>query len=264
LYCDPDGNFPNHEPDPTKQENLEDLLSDIAISGADVGIALDGDGDRVVIVTNSTKVIASDKLLMLFAKELLATQPGADILFDVKCSRDLVTVITSNGGRPVMTKSGHAWLKAGLEETHAPLAGEMSGHFIFNDRWGGFDDGLYAAARFLEILANSFDSTADDLFADFPVRANTPEIIIPVAEAHKQEVMEQLIANNTEIPNAIINTLDGLRVEFPDAWGIVRASNTGAHLVARFEGNDDDALQRVQECFRYMLQEADSMLLLPF
>ncbi len=264
LYCDPDGNFPNHEPDPTKPENLEDLLSDIAISGADVGIALDGDGDRVVIVTNSTKIIASDKLLMLFAKELLATQPGADILFDVKCSRDLVTIITSHGGRPVMTKSGHAWLKAGLEETHAPLAGEMSGHFIFNDRWGGFDDGLYAAARFLEILANNFGSSADDLFSDFPVRSNTPEISIPVAEAHKKEVMDQLIANNADIPNAIINTLDGLRVEFPDGWGLVRASNTGAHLVARFEGNDDEALQRVQECFKYMLQEADPMMLLPF
>jgi len=264
LYCEPDGNFPNHEPDPTKQENLEDLLSDIAISGADVGIALDGDGDRVVIVTNSTKVIASDKLMMLFAKELLATQPGADVLFDVKCSRDLVTVITANGGRPVMTKTGHAWLKAGLEETNAPLAGEMSGHFIFNDRWGGFDDGLYAAARFLEILANNFDATADDLFAEFPVRISTPEIMISVAEDHKFEVVEQLIAHHSDIPNAIVNTLDGLRVEFPDGWGIVRASNTGAHLVARFEGNDEQALQRVQDFFRQALQRADGMLLLPF
>ena len=264
LYCNPDGNFPNHDPDPTKAENLEDLLSDVAISGADVGIALDGDGDRVVIVTNSTKIIPSDKLLMLFAKELLATQPGADILFDVKCSRDLVTVITSNGGRPVMTKSGHSWLKAGMEETGAPLAGEMSGHFFFKDRWGGFDDGLYAAARFLEILANSYGSTADDLFAGFPERFSTPEIIIPVAEELKQSLIAQLIDNSKNIPNAIVNTIDGLRVEFPEAWGIVRASNTGSHLVARFEANDEAGLKQVKSFFKNLLQEADPMLLLSF
>lgn len=264
LYCNPDGNFPNHEPDPTKAENLEDLLSDVAISGADVGIALDGDGDRVVIVTNSTKIIPSDKLLMLFAKELLATQPGADILFDVKCSRDLVTVITTNGGRPIMTKSGHSWLKAGMEETGAPLAGEMSGHFFFKDRWGGFDDGLYAAARFLEILANSYGSTADDLFAGFPERFSTPEIIIPVAEDLKQSLIARLIANSKDIPNAVVNTIDGLRVEFPSGWGIVRASNTGSHLVARFEANDEASLEQVKEFFRDLLQLADPMLLPSF
>jgi phosphomannomutase/phosphoglucomutase len=264
LYCNPDGNFPNHDPDPTKAENLEDLLSDVAISGADVGIALDGDGDRVVIVTNSTKIIASDKLLMLFAKELLATQPGADILFDVKCSRDLVTVITTNGGRPIMTKSGHSWLKAGMEETGAPLAGEMSGHFFFKDRWGGFDDGLYAAARFLEILANSYGSTADDLFAGFPERFSTPEIIIPVAEDLKQPLIARLIANSKDIPNAVVNTIDGLRVEFPSGWGIVRASNTGSHLVARFEANDEASLEQVKEFFRDLLQLADPMLLPSF
>ena len=264
LYCNPDGNFPNHEPDPTKAENLEDLLSDVAISGADVGIAFDGDGDRVVIVTNSTKIIPSDRLLMLFAKELLATQPGADILFDVKCSRDLVTVITSNGGRPVMTKSGHSWLKAGLEETGAPLAGEMSGHFFFKDRWGGFDDGLYAAARFLEILANSYGSTADDLFNDFPIRFSTPEIEIPVAEEEKKALIERLIVNSKSIPNAIVNTTDGLRVEFTESWGIVRASNTGSYLVARFEANDEESLQQVKEFFKDLLQKSDPMLLLSF
>ncbi len=264
LYCNPDGNFPNHDPDPTKAENLEDLLSDVAISGADVGIALDGDGDRVVIVTNSTKIIASDKLLMLFAKELLATQPGADILFDVKCSRDLVTVITTNGGRPIMTKSGHSWIKAGMEETGAPLAGEMSGHFFFKDRWGGFDDGLYAAARFLEILANSYGSTADDLFACFPERFSTPEIIIPVSEDLKQPLIARLIANSKDIPNAVVNTIDGLRVEFPSGWGIVRASNTGSHLVARFEANDEASLEQVKEFFRDLLQLADPMLLPSF
>jgi len=264
LYCNPDGNFPNHEPDPTKAENLEDLLSDVAISGADVGIAFDGDGDRVVIVTNSTKIIPSDRLLMLFAKELLATQPGADILFDVKCSRDLVTVITANGGRPVMTKSGHSWLKAGLEETGAPLAGEMSGHFFFKDRWGGFDDGLYAAARFLEILANSYGSTADDLFNDFPVRFSTPEIEIPVAEEEKKALIERLIVNSKSIPNAIVNTTDGLRVEFTESWGIVRASNTGSYLVARFEANNEESLQQVKEFFKDLLQKSDPMLLLSF
>lgn len=264
LYCNPDGNFPNHDPDPTKAENLEDLLSDVAISGADVGIAFDGDGDRVVIVTNSTKIVASDRLLMLFARELLATQPGADILFDVKCSRDLVAVITSNGGRPVMTKSGHSWIKAGLEETGAPLAGEMSGHFYFKDRWGGFDDGLYAAARFLEILANSYGSTADDLFSGFPVRVSTPEMTIPVAEELKQQLVDRLIANSQDIPNAIVNTIDGLRVEFPYGWGIVRASNTGSHLVARFEANDEAGLEQIKAFFRDLLQLADPMLLPSF
>ncbi|WP_170106948.1 phosphomannomutase/phosphoglucomutase [Agitococcus lubricus] len=264
LYCDPDGNFPNHDPDPTKAENLDDLLSDVAISGADVGIALDGDGDRVVIVTNSTKVVASDRLLMLFAKEILATQPGADILYDVKCSRDLVTVITQNGGRPVMTKTGHSWLKAAIQETNAPLAGEMSGHFIFNDRWGGFDDGLYAAARFLEILANTYDATADDLFKQFPVRVSTPEIHIPIAEDHKAVLMERLVNDYHDIPNAVVNTTDGLRVEFPDAWGLIRASNTGAHLVARFEANDEEALATIKDFFKRLLQQAEPMLLMTF
>lgn len=263
LYCEPDGNFPNHEPDPCKQENLEDLLSDVAISGADLGIALDGDGDRLVVVTNSTKVIASDRLLMLFAKDMLATQPGADILFDVKCSRDLVNVITSHGGRPVMTRTGHAWLKAGVAETNAPLAGEMSGHFIFNDRWQGFDDGLYAAARFLEILSTSM-GTADDLFTEFPERYATPELQVLVSEDHKHEVIDKLVAASEDILDGTVNTTDGLRVEFTDGWGLVRASNTGAYLVVRFEGHTEDALDRIKAYFRDLLRQADPMLLLPF
>lgn len=261
LYCTPDGNFPNHDPDPSKLENLDDLLSDVAISGADLGLAFDGDGDRVVIVTNSTKVIASDKLLMLFAKELLATQPGADVLFDVKCSRDLVSVITSNGGRPIMTKTGHSYIKAGMEQTGALLAGEMSGHFCFKDRWGGFDDGLYAAARFLEILANNFGATADDLFAQFPERCVTPEIQILVDEEGKHSLIETLIAQNREISNGVINTTDGLRIEFAYGWGVVRASNTGSYLVARFEANDESGLQQIKAVFKELLQKADPMML---
>ncbi|MCP5174077.1 MAG: phosphomannomutase/phosphoglucomutase [Moraxellaceae bacterium] len=262
LYCTPDGNFPNHDPDPSKLANLDDLLSDVAISGADLGLAFDGDGDRVVVVTNSTKVIASDKLLMLFAKELLATQPGADILFDVKCSRDLVTVITSNGGRPIMTKTGHSFLKLGLEQTGALLAGEMSGHFFFKDRWGGFDDGLYAAARFLEILANQFDSTADDLFTQFPERCATPEIQIPVDDAQKVSLINTLIQQNKDMADANVNTTDGLRIEFAHGWGVVRASNTGSYLVARFEANTEDDLQQVKSTFKELLQKADPMMLI--
>lgn len=263
LYCDPDGNFPNHDPDPTRPENLEDLLSDVAISGADLGIALDGDGDRLVIVTNSTRIIPSDRLLMLFAREILATQPGADILFDVKCSRDLVSVITSSGGRPVMTRTGHAWLKSALEENPAPLAGEYSGHFIFCDRWQGFDDGLYAAARFLEILAQSA-GTADDLFASFPERLSTPELSIPISEEYKFEVVQRLVEHAAHIADATVNTIDGLRVEWPTGWGLVRASNTGAHLVARFEANDEESLDRIKSAFRELLNQVDPMLLLPF
>lgn len=261
LYCTPDGSFPNHDPDPSKLENLDDLLSDVAISGADLGLAFDGDGDRVVIVTGSTKVIASDKLLMLFAKELLATQPGADILFDVKCSRDLVTIINTNGGRPIMTKTGHSYIKAGMEQTGALLAGEMSGHFCFKDRWGGFDDGLYAAARFLEILANNFGATADELFAEFPERCVTPEIQILVDEERKHSLIETLIAQNREISGGVINTTDGLRVEFAYGWGVVRASNTGSYLVARFEANDEVGLQQIKATFKELLQKADPMML---
>lgn len=264
LYCTPDGNFPNHDPDPSKLANLDDLLSDVAISGADVGLAFDGDGDRVVVVTNSTKVIASDKLLMLFAKELLATQPGADVLFDVKCSRDLVTVITANGGRPVMSKTGHSFLKQGLEETGALLAGEMSGHFFFKDRWGGFDDGIYAAARFLEILANNFDATADDIFAEFPERFSTPEIQILVDESQKVSLINTLIQQNKDMSGANVNTIDGLRIEFAHGWGVVRASNTGSYLVARFEANSEDDLQQVKSTFKDLLQKADPMMLLSF
>lgn len=264
LYCTPDGNFPNHDPDPSKLENLDDLLSDVAISGADVGLAFDGDGDRVVVVTNSTKVIASDKLLMLFAKELLATQPGADVLFDVKCSRDLVSVITSNGGRPIMTKTGHSFLKQGLEQTGALLAGEMSGHFFFKDRWGGFDDGLYAAARFLEILANTYGASSDELFTQFPERCSTPEIQIYVDDEAKHNLVQTLISQNKDLAGANINTTDGLRIEFAYGWGVVRASNTGSYLVARFEANDEDGLQQVKNTFKELLQKADPMMLVSF
>ncbi|HEX5361081.1 MAG TPA: phosphomannomutase/phosphoglucomutase [Fluviicoccus sp.] len=263
LYCEPDGNFPHHDPDPCNPHNLEDLLSDVAISGADLGLAFDGDGDRVVVVTNSTRIVASDKLLMLFAREVLATQPGADIIFDVKCSRDLVQVITSHGGRPVMSKTGHSWLKAAVAETGAPLAGELSGHFIFNDRWLGFDDGLYAAARFLEILATS-SGNADDLFVEFPERIATIEMKIPVSNEYRSEVMSSLLQLSEQITDGTVNTTDGLRIEYAHGWGLVRPSNTGAYLVARFEGNDEQGLEMVKTQFREMLIQADPMLLLPF
>lgn len=263
LYCEPDGHFPHHDPDPCNPHNLEDLLSDVAISGADLGLAFDGDGDRVVVVTNSTRIIPSDKLLMLFAREVLATQPGADIIFDVKCTRDLVSMITTHGGRPVMSKTGHSWLKAAVAETGAPLAGEMSGHFIFNDRWQGFDDGLYAAARFLEILAGS-EGTADDLFREFPERVATPELKIPLSDDHRDEVMRGLVEQAESITDGTINKTDGLRIEFAHGWGLVRPSNTGSYLVARFEGNDEQDLEAVKTRFRDMLIQADPMLLLPF
>jgi len=263
LYCDPDGRFPHHDPDPSNPHNLEDLLSDVAIGGADLGLAFDGDGDRVVVVTNSTRIVASDKLLMLFAKEVLSTQPGADIIFDVKCSRDLVSVITSAGGRPVMTRTGHSWLKTAVAESGAPLAGELSGHFIFNDRWQGFDDGLYAAARFLEILAAS-DGTVDDLFSQFPERVSTPEIHIAISENERAVVLESLGRQAESVTDGTVNTTDGVRIEFAHGWGVVRASNTGAYLTARFEANDEDSLERIKDFFREQLLEADPMLLISF
>ncbi len=262
LFCEPDGNFPNHHPDPARPENLDDLARAVAANEAGLGIAFDGDGDRLGIVTPSGKVIYTDRLMMLLAQHVLASNPGADIIFDVKCSRDLVSVITGNGGRPVMNRTGHSYLKAKLAETGAPLAGEMSGHIIFNDRWYGFDDAIYAAARVLEILSLEAGD-ADAVFAAFPEAVSSPELHVPVDDSVKEPLVFML-AKKAQFKDATVNTLDGLRVDFADGWGLVRASNTTPSLSLRFEGRDEPAFQRIQGQFRDLLLSIEPELKLPF
>jgi phosphomannomutase/phosphoglucomutase len=262
LFCEVDGKFPNHHPDPSKPENLEDLMGVVAANNADIGIAFDGDGDRIGVVTAGGKNIFPDRLMMLYSKHVLTTNPGADIIFDVKCTRDLPALISSLGGRPVMCKTGHSFIKNKLKETGAALAGEMSGHIFFNDRWFGFDDAIYSAARLLEILSLE-TGTSDEVFAEFPENPSTPEINIPVSDEAKFGVMEAL-KYSANFPDANVITIDGLRVEFPDSWGLVRASNTTPCLVARFEGKTPEALAAVQEKFRTLLQGVDPAIKLPF
>ncbi|MBZ2189069.1 phosphomannomutase/phosphoglucomutase [Alcanivorax sp. JB21] len=263
LFAEVDGHFPNHHPDPSRPENLHALIQAVTQHNADIGIAFDGDGDRLGIVTPKGEIIWPDRLLMLFARDLLSRSPGADILFDVKCSRELAKLISRMGGRPLMGKSGHALMKARMRETGAPLAGEMSGHMFFADRWYGFDDALYAAARLLEILALESHS-ADVLFDRLTTGVTTPELLIPASEQSKFALVERLIARQAAFADGNISTLDGLRVDFEDGWGLVRASNTTPALTARFEGRDKAALQRIVALFRTELQSIEPKLKLPF
>jgi len=262
LFCEVDGKFPNHHPDPSKPENLEDLIGAVAANNADIGIAFDGDGDRIGVITAAGKNIYPDRLMMLLSKHVLTTNPGADIIFDVKCTRDLAALISSYGGRPVMSKTGHSFIKSKLKETGAALAGEMSGHIFFNDRWFGFDDAIYAAGRLLEILSLE-SGDADAMFAEFPENPSTPELNIPVPDAKKFALIDAMKAK-ARFSDATIITIDGLRVEMQDAWGLVRASNTSPCIVARFEGRTPAALASVQSRFRTLLASVDSSLEIPF
>nr|WP_210404753.1 phosphomannomutase/phosphoglucomutase [Hahella sp. CCB-MM4] len=262
LYCDVDGQFPNHHPDPGKPANLQDLISKVKEVGADIGIAFDGDGDRIGVVTGQGKIIWPDRLLMLFAKDVVSRNPGADVIFDVKCSRRLNGLISSVGGRPVMWKTGHSLIKAKMKETGALLAGEMSGHIFFKERWLGFDDGLYSMARLLEILGID-DRGADEMFEEFPEDISTPELNVEVGEAAKFRIMEQLI-QRANWGDANVSGIDGVRVEYSDGWGLCRASNTSPVLVLRFEAETEDALERIQETFKRQLLAIDPALNLPF
>ncbi len=262
LFCEVDGNFPNHHPDPSKPENLEDLRHAVSEHHADLGLAFDGDGDRVGVITPAGRNVFADRLLMLFAKHVLVSSPGADIIYDVKCTRDLRGLIASHGGRPIMSRTGHSFIKAKLKETNASLAGEMSGHIFFNDRWFGFDDGLYAGARLLEILALE-TADADQIFAEFPDHFSTPELNITVSDANKFQIVESLKAK-AQFSDGQVSTLDGLRVDFSSAWGLIRASNTTPVLVARFEGLTQGDLDQVQARFRDLLMQVDPTLDIPF
>jgi len=262
LFCEVDGNFPNHHPDPGKLENLEDLIAKVKSENADLGLAFDGDGDRVGVVTNAGTVVFPDRLLMLFAKDVVSRNPGADIIFDVKCTRRLTPLISGYGGRPVMWKTGHSLIKKKMKETGALLAGEMSGHIFFKERWYGFDDGIYSAVRLLEILSQD-KRNAEQVFAAFPNDISTPEINITVTEESKFTIIEAL-HRDAHWGEANITTLDGVRVDYPKGWGLVRASNTTPVLVLRFEAESEDELKRIQEVFRAQLYTVAPDLTLPF
>lgn len=252
LYCEVDGDFPNHHPDPGKPANLADLIARVQAEKADIGLAFDGDGDRLGVVTNSGKIIWPDRLLMLFARDVVSRNPGADVLYDVKCSRRLAGVISEAGGRPIMWKTGHSLMKAKMKETGALLAGEMSGHIFFGERWYGFDDGLYSAARLLEILGIE-DRHSDEVFEDFPEDISTPELNVEVTEDTKFGLVERL-GKEGRFGDGNISTIDGIRVDYADGWGLCRASNTTPMLVLRFEAETEEALERIKQIFREQLQ----------
>lgn len=252
LYCEVDGNFPNHHPDPSQPKNLEELIRRVRSEGADLGLAFDGDGDRLGVVDASGEIIWPDRQMMLFARDVLSRNPGAEIIFDVKCSGHLKSIIEQHGGKPVMWRTGHSLIKARMKESGAPLAGEMSGHIFFKERWYGFDDALYSAARLLEILVNAKRPPAE-VFAELPGGVATPELRMDVPESEHAAVMQRLV-DNARFDGAEITTIDGLRVDFPDGWGLVRPSNTTPCLVLRFEGDTQEALERVQASFRELLK----------
>ncbi len=262
LYCEVDGEFPNHHPDPSEPANLEDLIIMVRHEDADLGLAFDGDGDRLGVVDRSGNIVWADRQLMLFARDVLSRNPGATIVYDVKCSRRLAEVIREAGGVPLMWKTGHSLMKAKLKEEGAPIAGEMSGHIFFKERWYGFDDALYAAARLLEILVNA-KQPPEDVFAALPDGVATPELKIPLPEERHTEFMERIGAL-ADFPDGEITEIDGLRVDLPHCWGLVRPSNTTPNLVLRFEGDDANALEEIKERFRHLLRAVDASLELPF
>ncbi|MDE2154772.1 MAG: phosphomannomutase/phosphoglucomutase [Xanthomonadaceae bacterium] len=264
LYCDVDGTFPNHHPDPSDPKNLEDLILAVKQTGADLGLAFDGDGDRLGVVTRSGEIVYPDRLLMLYARDVLSRQPGATIIYDVKCTSHLKGQILDAGGSPLMWRTGHSLIKAKMRETGAELAGEMSGHFFFKERWYGFDDGIYAAARLLEILAGDLQGRApEEIFATLPKGICTPELKIELDEGEHYRFMDRL-RQRASFDGATLITIDGLRADWPDGWGLVRASNTTPVLVLRFEADNPLALKRIQQIFRTQLLAVDSTLKLPF
>lgn len=263
LYCEINGAFPNHHPDPSKPENLEELIMAVKHYEADLGLAFDGDGDRLGIVDSKGKIIWPDRQMMLYAQNVLSTtRPGSEIIFDVKCSRHLSRQIKKYGGQPVMWKTGHSLMKAKLQETGAGLAGEMSGHIFFNDRWFGFDDALYTAARLIEILSEDTRTSAE-IFDSLPDSINTPELNVTLDEGENFKFIEKLL-KAAKFPDAEVTTIDGLRVDFPEGFGLVRASNTTPSLVIRFEADNSAALKNIQNQFQQLLKSIKPDISLPF
>lgn len=264
LYCDVDGSFPNHHPDPSDPHNLEDLILAVRQTGADLGVAFDGDGDRLGVVTREGEIIFPDRLLMLYARDVLTRQPGATVIYDVKCTGHLKGQILEAGGSPLMWRTGHSLIKGKMRETGAELAGEMSGHFFFKERWFGFDDGIYAGARLLEILAGDLEErTPEEIFDTLPKGVSTPELKIEMAEGEHYRFMEKFRAE-ANFDDATLITIDGVRADWPDGWGLVRASNTTPVLVLRFDADNAEALMRIQTAFRKRMIAVDYRLKIPF
>lgn len=262
LFCEVDGTFPNHHPDPSVPKNLQDVIRALATTDAEIGFAFDGDGDRLGVVTKDGSIIFPDRQLMLFAADVLSRNSGAQVIYDVKCTRTLAPWITQHGGKPVMWKTGHSFIKAKLKETGALLAGEMSGHIFFRERWYGFDDGLYAGARLLELLSKQADLNA--ALHALPDTINTPELQIRLQEGENHTLITQL-QQAADFPEADqVITIDGLRVEYKDGFGLIRASNTTPVAVLRFEADNQDALERIQQDFRRIILQTKPDANLPF
>lgn len=262
LFCEYDGRFPNHHPDPTIPDNLKDIIALVKKEKADIGLAFDGDADRLGIITNEGEVIWPDRQMMVFAKDVLAKNPGEKIVFDVKCSRVLPEIIKQLGGKPIMWKTGHSILKAKMIDENAPLAGEMSGHIFFQDGWFGFDDGIYVGARLLSILSG-YDSSVADVFHALPKTVNTPELKLPMSEDKKADFMARLLQEG-DFGDAEKITLDGLRVEWSFGWGLIRRSNTSPYLILRFEADTENNLEKIKTIFREQLLKIEADLKLPF
>ncbi|CAN5366563.1 phosphomannomutase/phosphoglucomutase [soil metagenome] len=262
LFCEVDGTFPNHHPDPAHPENLQDLIRCLQTSDAEVGLAFDGDGDRLGVVTKDGQIIYPDRQLMLFAEDVLTRNPGQAILYDVKCTRHIAAWVKARGGVPMMWKTGHSLVKAKMRETGAPLGGEMSGHIFFKDRWYGFDDGMYAGARLLELLSRVSDPSA--LLNALPQSINTPELQLKLKEGENFALIDQLL-RDAKFPGADqVITIDGLRVEYPDGFGLARSSNTTPTVVMRFEADSTAALARIQAEFKRVILEAKPDAVLSF
>jgi phosphomannomutase/phosphoglucomutase len=262
LFCEVDGNFPNHHPDPAHPENLQDLIKCLQDTEAEIGLAFDGDGDRLGVVTKDGQIIYPDRQLMLFAKDVLTRHPGREILYDVKCTRHVAGWVKEFGGKPLMWRTGHSLVKAKMRETGAPLGGEMSGHVFFKDRWYGFDDGLYAGARMLELLSRVEDPSAT--LNSLPQSKSTPELHLHVQEGENFTIIEKMQAGARFPGSNEIITIDGLRVEYPDGFGLARSSNTTPVVVMRFEGESDEALARIKAEFKREILAAKPDAELPF
>jgi phosphomannomutase len=252
LFSEVDGNFPNHHPDPSKPENLQDVIRALQTSDAEIGFAFDGDGDRLGVVTKDGNVIFADRQIMLFAQDVLSRVPGGTILFDVKCSQRLAPFIEAAGGKPMMFKTGHSLIKAKMKEVNSPFSGEMSGHLFFKERWFGFDDGTYAGARLAEILSAFADPSA--VLNALPTSFSTPELNVPCAEGEPHTVVAKLLKVAPFAAPAKVSDIDGLRVDWPDGFGLVRASNTTPVLVLRFEGHTPEALHRIEQDMMALLK----------
>lgn len=262
LFSEVDGTFPNHHPDPSQIENLQDLIKAVKQHDADLGLAFDGDGDRLGVITKAGEIVWPDRQMILFARDILSRNPGSEIIYDVKCTRNLPTAIEAAGGTATMWRTGHSFIKAKLKETGAAIAGEMSGHIFFRERWFGFDDGVYAGARLIELLSKQSQSP-QEIFDALPNSINTPELRMDFEEGEHYAFMDRL-QSVAEFPNAQVSKIDGLRVDYTDGFGLIRPSNTTPILVLRFEADSEQALRRIQDDFAAAIRSVDANMATPF